>query len=1014
MENKFKILIVSFMLFNYGSAFAENVELIKNEILKFQVNPKTASANFISGKNNQAYSVYLPQGQALSSAIANQFSGEFGVSGVNQELRLIKQFSSINKSTNIRYQQYYKNLPVIGGQVVANTNSSNQLTSMSGETSANLSIDTTTKISSHEAATTALTFIASLHLIEQIKLNATTPVLSIYDPNIFGPSIYGATTVWKIEVKSIENQINEFVLVDAKNGIIPLHFNQFHTLSVRTYTANNTEVIPGTVVCTEANLNCNNGDADAKAAHKYAIDTYNFYLNNHSRDSLDGKGMTLISTVHVGPKGYPNAGWTGRQMIYGDGYSLADDVVAHELTHGVTEFTSNLFYFSQPGAINESLSDVWGEFVDQTNGAGADSITDKWLLGEDLVNNGLTKRVTRSLIDPPSDKYTADVNGKAITLASADKMTSQFFMTNLIDRGDLDNGGVHFNSGVNNKAAYLMAEGAFFNGINVIGMGIEKTAKVYYEVQTKFLTQASNYRDLSYALYQGCLNLIGTNSGITQKDCTDTVLAATTAVEMEKDPIAAPALKAAICQISGDTPSNLFFDNFESGTTNWILNESPIDPWLIKNTNRAPENSVLWALSSNDNFFSRKASMNRDILIPAGAFLHFKQATDFEFRVLRFRKAIDNSTVTQDYWASGGVIEYSVDSGVNWIDAGNLISIDSMNYNGTITKNTLNDENRSNPLGGRRGFVEHSDGYGATRLDLKSLVGQNVRFRWTMGTNTVTASTTGSTGWFIDDVRVYTCSANNLNQSPVINTTVIGSTVVNGQMWINANTLVALDASASLDQDTNPLTYAWTQVGASTVVFSGNDSEKKFFVVPPNATTLTFQLTVNDGTGNLNSVVTKMVTLNVNNLPVINLTANEITVSAGELVILEGNGLDVDSNQSLTYQWLELGSDSKVLLTESNTKIATFTAPSLAVTKTLKFLLQVSDGYGGAANASVTVIVKRPVLPGPILGGSGGSKKSGGCVINKKANFDPLLPSLFILGLIFLFRKTKTVNVFKV
>ena len=71
-------------------------------------------------------------------------------------------------------------------------------------------------------------------------------------------------------------------------------------------------------------------------------------------------------------------------MAYGDGFASADDVVGHELTHGVTEFSSHLFYYFQSGAINESLSDVFGEFVDQTNGAGNDTAGVKWQLGEDL------------------------------------------------------------------------------------------------------------------------------------------------------------------------------------------------------------------------------------------------------------------------------------------------------------------------------------------------------------------------------------------------------------------------------------------------------------------------------------------------------------------------------------------------------------------------------------------------------------------------------------------------------
>src|SRR5512147_1009001 len=146
--------------------------------------------------------------------------------------------------------------------------------------------------------------------------------------------------------------------------------------------------------------------------------------------------MTIISTVHYG-SGYQNAFWTGSQMVYGDayGFPLADDVVAHELTHGVTQYESNLFYYYQSGAINESFSDLWGEYYDQTNGQ--DIYPDsEWLLGEDVI--GYYDGPFRSMSNPPA-------------FGDPDKMSSINYYI-----GTGDNGGVHSNSGINNKAVYLM------------------------------------------------------------------------------------------------------------------------------------------------------------------------------------------------------------------------------------------------------------------------------------------------------------------------------------------------------------------------------------------------------------------------------------------------------------------------------------------------------------------------------------------------------------------------------
>ena len=127
----------------------------------------------------------------------------------------------------------------------------------------------------------------------------------------------------------------------------------------------------------------------------------------------------------------------------------ADDVVGHELTHGVTDYESNLVYIYQSGAISESLSDIWGEFVDLTNGRGNDSIGVRWLSGEDLAGGP-----ARDMQNPPAYNH-------------PDRMKHPLYWR--AARAD-DNGGVHINSGVGNKAAYLMTDGDTFNGITVSGI----------------------------------------------------------------------------------------------------------------------------------------------------------------------------------------------------------------------------------------------------------------------------------------------------------------------------------------------------------------------------------------------------------------------------------------------------------------------------------------------------------------------------------------------------------------
>ncbi|MGD4048251.1 M4 family metallopeptidase, partial [Xanthomonas citri pv. citri] len=148
------------------------------------------------------------------------------------------------------------------------------------------------------------------------------------------------------------------------------------------------------------------------------------YQSRFARDSLDGAGLSLKSTVRycdpLEPCPLANAFWNGEQMIYGQGFASADDVVAHELTHGVTDFSSHLFYYYQSGALNESLSDIFGELVDQADGVDGAGGPVRWQLGEDLPIGAI-----RSMANPPAH-------------GDPDRTGSPLYFG-----GPEDNGGVH-------------------------------------------------------------------------------------------------------------------------------------------------------------------------------------------------------------------------------------------------------------------------------------------------------------------------------------------------------------------------------------------------------------------------------------------------------------------------------------------------------------------------------------------------------------------------------------------
>jgi len=628
----------------------------------------------------------------------------------------------------VRFRQVYQGLPVLGGELNVGLDSENNVLSINGEVLPDLKLDTAPSMDAQAAQEIALAKVAKDYGLLVDELISNPPELWIYNPVLLGgPGPRFNSLVWRMEVKPLELlPIRELVLVDARTGVVVLNFNQVDTARNReTYDANNTTTLPGTLRCNDANPTCSGGDTHEVAAHVYAGATYDFYMAEHGRDGIDNAGMIIKSSVHYDTD-FNNAFWDGSQMVYGDafGFPLADDVVAHELTHGVTQHESNLFYFYQSGAINESLSDVWGEFVDQVQATGNDVGDTRWVMGEDI--EGLPP--IRNMQDPT-------------LLGDPDSMLSPNYFCGQSDlfSGSGDNGGVHTNSGVNNKAVFLMTDGGGLNGYTVTGLGYAKVADLYYEVQTNLLTSAADYNDLYNDLLLACNNL-----GYSASDCQE-VKDALDATQMNQQAASCQATEAPICP-AGTSVINRFFDNIESGSGNWTAGSiTGTAFWFVPQTTSTFSGfdvpyatsgvGNIWGFdqgspvgSSSDTYLA----MNHDVTLPANASMHFNHSFGFESNT--------DGTSRSD----GGVLEYSVNGGSSWVNAGSLFTFNG--YNGTLAA--------GNPLGTIPAFSADSRGYISSKLDLSSLGGQNVRFRFRIGTD----STIFDFGWFIDDVRIYTCT----------------------------------------------------------------------------------------------------------------------------------------------------------------------------------------------------------------------------------------------------------------
>jgi Zn-dependent metalloprotease len=197
------------------------------------------------------------------------------------------------------------------------------------------------------------------------------------------------------------------------------------------------------------------GDAASDDAVNEAYDglgaTYDLYFDIFQRDSLDGQGLPLVATVHYDQQ-YDNAFWDGTQMVFGDGdgrifnrFTIALDVIGHELAHGVTQYACGLQYQGQSGALNESFSDVFGSLVKQYALKQASDQAD-WLIGAGLLAKGIKGKALRSM-EAPGTAYDDPTIGKDPQPAD---------MAHYDETMD-DNGGVHINSGIPNHAFYLVA-----------------------------------------------------------------------------------------------------------------------------------------------------------------------------------------------------------------------------------------------------------------------------------------------------------------------------------------------------------------------------------------------------------------------------------------------------------------------------------------------------------------------------------------------------------------------------
>jgi len=244
-------------------------------------------------------------------------------------------------------------------------------------------------------------------------------------------------------------------------------------------------------------------DADVRRAYSGSKATWNLYFNIFNRNSIDNAGMRMIHNVNYGMR-YANAFWDGQQMTYGDGdgtiftsFTQDLDIIAHELTHGVIDYTCGLEYENQSGALNESCADVFGILVKQYT-LNQRAKSSNWLIGQKVVKG--TAYALRSMKEPGKAYRNHPILGNDPQPA----VMSNFRILPNTEDGDW--GGVHINSGIPNFAFYVTS-------FNLGGYAWEKAGKIWYAaINDKSLPAKAKFTDMKRVTIAAAVKMYGAGS----------------------------------------------------------------------------------------------------------------------------------------------------------------------------------------------------------------------------------------------------------------------------------------------------------------------------------------------------------------------------------------------------------------------------------------------------------------------------------------------------------------------
>ncbi|HWM64010.1 MAG TPA: M4 family metallopeptidase, partial [Solirubrobacterales bacterium] len=403
-------------------------------------------------------------------AVLAEYGDLFGLSSRPAELGRSRAKTDGLGMTHVYFDQMAAGVPVFGSRVGVHFSPNGKyVTFMTASAVPDVSVaDTTSKLDPDEATSRAEKALPGGELVHSPRMQVYAGV---------GPEVSGFSgrLAWFVWLLDNSRQISNEYVIDAVDGtVLKVLSKNTHARFRQVYDLNHGTTLPGTLKRFEGQGAT--GITDVDNAYDFSGDTYDLYSQWFERDSYDGKGGTLYSSARYGTN-FKNAFWNGVQMVYGDGYASAQDVVGHELTHGVTEHTAGLVYEWQSGALNEAFSDVLGETVEWFKKESVD-----WLIGSALPGGAI-----RSLKEP---------NEYEVLGGPSPKHMSEWYA------GCEDNFGVHVNSTIVGHAYYLLAS----------EIGVQAAAQIFYRTLAVYLGPNSTMEDGRNSAIQAAIDLYGNES----------------------------------------------------------------------------------------------------------------------------------------------------------------------------------------------------------------------------------------------------------------------------------------------------------------------------------------------------------------------------------------------------------------------------------------------------------------------------------------------------------------------